>query len=503
MRTNLLTYLEETVRVVPDKIAFFDENGGLSFRQLYDQARGIGSFLYRAGYYAQPVVVLMQRSPRAIAAFLGAIYAGCWYVPLDAEMPRSRLEQILQELTPGALLCDGETEGLARSLAWKDGIFRYEEAAFGAIDEEPLRGIRWRQLDIDPVYVVFTSGSTGTPKGVVGCHRSVIDYIEQLCTVMGFDENTVFGSQTPLYVDACLKEILPTLKYGASTCLISRQLFSFPVQLVEFLNEQRINTLCWVVSALTMLSAVRTFDRVKPRYVHTVAFASEVLPVRQLNRWRQALPHARFLNLYGPTEATGICCYYEVDRDFSEEESLPLGQPFPNTQILLLDENGQQAAPGAQGEICVRGSRLTLGYYRAPEQTERSFVQNPLNSAYFDRIYRTGDLGRINERGELVFLGRKDQQVKHMGHRVELGEIEAAALRHPQIQSGCCVHDGQSGRLVLYYAGALTTGELALWLREKLPRYMVPNRLVKLAALPLTPNGKVDRVRLQQADRRE
>lgn len=361
MRTNLLTYLEETVRVVPDKIAFFDENGGLSFRQLYDQARGIGSFLYRAGYYAQPVVVLMQRSPRAIAAFLGAIYAGCWYVPLGAEMPRSRLEQILQELTPGALLCDGETEGLARSLAWKDGIFRYEEAAFGAIDEEPLRGIRWRQ----------------------------------------------------------------------------------------------------------------------------------------------ALPHARFLNLYGPTEATGICCYYEVDRDFSEEETLPLGQPFPNTQILLLDENGQQAAPGAQGEICVRGSRLTLGYYRAPELTERSFVQNPLNGAYFDRIYRTGDLGRINERGELVFLGRKDQQVKHMGHRVELGEIEAAALRHPQIQSSCCVHDGQSGRLVLYYAGALTTGELALWLREKLPRYMVPNRLVKLAALPLTPNGKIDRIRLQQADRRE
>ena len=168
----------------------------------------------------------------------------------------------------------------------------------------------------------------------------------------------------------------------------------FPVKLVEFLNKYRINTVCWVVPALTMISAFGTLDKIKPECLRTIAFGSEVFPVKQLNLWRRALPEAQFINLYGPTEATGMCCYFKVDRPFEEGEVLPIGRPFRNTEIILLDENNRVPARGELGEICVRGTSLTLGYYKDFDRTAEVFVQNPLNDAYPENIYRTGDLGR-------------------------------------------------------------------------------------------------------------
>jgi len=223
-----------------------------------------------------------------------------------------------------------------------------------------------------------------------------------------------------------------------------------------------------------------------------------VFPIKQFNRWKEALPNARFINLYGPTETTGICCYYEVDREFDMDESLPIGGPFRNTQILLLDENDQEPAPGEQGEICIRGTRLTLGYYCNPEKTAEAFVQNPLNKLYPELIYRTGDLAKYNDRGELVFLSRKDFQIKHMGHRIELGEIEVIVNMHPEVASACCIFDGVKKKTILYYAGTLPAGDMATYIKEKLPRYMVPNVIRQLETMPLTPNGKIDRNLLKQ-----
>ncbi len=493
MQTNILEYLDETVLRVPDKAAIIGEQGKLTFRALSQQAKAIGSCLLAHGVTKAPVVVLMPKRPETIAAFLGAIYAGCYYVPLDTEMPRQRMDLILKKLDPGILICDSTTEALAQELGFLGPVIPYDRAVQYAIDEGGLAGIRQRQLDIDPIYIVFTSGSTGIPKGVVGCHRAVIDYIEAFCDVLRFDEQTIFGNQTPLYFDAYLKELIPTLKYGACMYLIPRKLFLSPLRLVEYLNEHQINTLCWVVSALTMVSSFRTFEKIKPKFVKTVAFASEVFPIRQLNLWREALPDARFLNLYGPTETTGICSYYEVNRSFSEEEALPIGQPFRNTEILLLDEQNQ---PGSKGEICIRGTRLTLGYYREEARTAASFVQNPVNDRYPEKIYRTGDLGAFNDRGELLFLGRKDSQIKHMGHRIELGEIEVAASAMEQITAACCVYSGQ--KIYLYYTGGTSMAALSGWLQQKLPRYMIPQVFHRLSAMPLTPNGKIDRNHLKQ-----
>ncbi len=493
MQTNILEYLESSVLRCPHKVAFSDGQTQLTFSQVSQQARSIGSALYKAGYSKKPVVVFMRKQPATLAAFFGVIYAGCYYVPLDDEMPHHRIELILQTLEPGALICDDTTEPLAAELNYQGKVYRYDALCDRETDEAALATIRAQQLDIDPIYIVFTSGSTGIPKGVMACHRSVIDYVEHLCDVMKFDQDSVFGNQTPLYFDAYLKEIIPTLKYGATTILIPKQLFMFPIKLVEFLNEHKINTLCWVVSALTMISSFRTFDTVKPEYLRTIAFASEVFPIKQFKRWKEALPDARFINLYGPTETTGICCYYEVDREFEDHETLPIGGPFRNTQIILLDENNQVPPVGGQGEICVRGTRLTLGYYRNPEKTNEAFVQNPLNDLYPELIYRTGDLGRLNDRGELEFAGRKDYQIKHMGHRIELGEIEVIVNMHPQVRSACCIFDNVKKKIVLYYTGELSLPELTDYIKSKLPRYMIPNVTRQLDALPLTPNGKIDR----------
>lgn len=497
MQTNILEYLEATVPRLPDKEALISPDGSLTFRQLYDQARAIGSCLHRKGLYGEPVVVFMRKHPHVIAAFYGVIYAGCYYVPLDDEMPRHRIELILDTLKPKMILCDETTEPLVAEFDYRGEVCRYDSAITTPVDGEALRLIRDRQIDTDPIYIVFTSGSTGVPKGVTACHRSVLDYVEGLCEVMRFQEDTVFGNQTPLYFDACLKELCPTMKYGASVVFIPRQLFLFPVKLVEFLNEYRVNTICWVVSALTMISSFRTFEKVKPESIRLVAFASEVFPIKQFRLWREALPNARFINLYGPTETTGVCCYYEVDRDFQLDEAIPVGRPFRNREILLLDENNRVPAPGEPGEICVRGTCLTLGYYRNPEVTSKAFVQNPLNDRYPELIYRTGDLGKFNERGELVFLSRKDYQIKHMGHRIELGEIETIVNMHEGVRICCCLFDSEKKKIVLFYAGDISPKDMAEYIKNKLPRYMVPNVIRQLERLPLTPNGKIDRRELQ------
>lgn len=498
MQTNVLEYLEKTVCRLPDKVAFANESEGLTFGQVYDKSRAIGSFLHKNGFYNKPVVVFMKKHPNTICAFFGVIYSGNYYVPLDEEMPRHRIELIFKTLDPQAIICDEDTREIVGSFDFNGDVYLYDEISRSQIDVAALSEIRTKQIDTDPIYIVFTSGSTGVPKGVMACHRSVIDYIEHLCDVLKFNEDTVFGNQTPLYFDACLKEVYPTLKYGATTYIIPKQLFMFPIKLVEFLNRFKINTVCWVVSALTMISGFRTFETVIPEHLHTVAFASEVFPIKQFNLWRAALPNARFINLYGPTEVTGICCYYEVDREFALDETLPVGRPFKNTDIILLDENNKVPPKGEQGEICVRGTCLTLGYYKNKEKTDEAFVQNPLNDLYPELIYRTGDIGRYNERGELVFMSRKDYQIKHMGHRIELGEIEVIVNMHPDVSTSCCIFDNDKKKIVLYYVGDIEAKDITAYIKEKLPRYMIPNMVKQLETMPLTPNGKINRALLKE-----
>ena len=529
LRNNILEYLEEITPQFPDKTAYADNSSELTFAEVYEAAGSIGTVLANAGAKREPVAILMKKSPQMVAAFYGCVYASCMYVPLDDKMPDTRIKLILETCGAKHIILDGslfaKKKNKLAEIGFSGTVHVYEDMIQTPADRNLLAEIRSRSIDTDPIYLVFTSGSTGVPKGVAACHRSVIDYVENLSAVLKFDKDTVFGNQSPFYFDACLKELYPTMMFGCTTYIIPKSLFMFPVKLIEFLNEKKINTICWVASALTLVSSVGTFDVVKPKYLRTVAFGSEVFPIKQFRKWREVLPGARFINLYGPTECTGMSCYYEVTRDFAEDEKIPIGRPFKNTDIMLLDAEDRlvekpfatadhNSAPAGDspatgnletegnvsetGEIVIRGTCVTLGYYNNPEKTKEAFVQNPLNPYYPELVYRTGDIGRYNADGELVFVSRKDYQIKHMGHRIELGEIEAAVSTMEEISMCACVYDTAASMIVLYFTGNADSAGITLHLKQRVPSYMLPGRIEVLTVMPLTENGKINRRQLKE-----
>jgi len=409
-------------------------------------------------------------------------------------MPAFRIKLILEAVNPSLIICDDVTAGLLTEWNLIYQKIEFRDIYSYAIDDAALSNVRNNAIDADPLYVVFTSGSTGTPKGVVATHRSVIDYIENLSKVLGVTEDTVFGNQSPLYLDACLKEVYTTLKFGSSAYLIPQSLFMFPVKLIEYLNDNGINTICWVASALSLVAGLGALKAALPKTLHTIAFGSEVFPIKHYNLWRELLPNAKFIHLYGPTEATGMSCFYESKRTYHADESIPIGHPFPNTEIILLDDDGKIPPQGEPGEICIRGTCLSPGYFADAEKTATVYVQNPL-SAFPDLIYRTGDLGHRGVNGELYYISRRDHQIKHMGHRIELAEIEIVANNCDNVGLACAVFDNDESKIVLYYVGA-EKAAVRSYLKTNLPRYMLPQSIIQLDELPRTPGGKLDRVGL-------
>jgi len=503
---NVLEYLEQTLERIadPNKAAFTGGAGSapsvepaLSFQELSDLSRACGSYLASSGIRKQPVAVFMQKCPAMIAAFLGVAYGGNYYIPLDAEMPAFRIRLILDSVDPPVIICDSKTSALIAGWGLNYPVVDFNDACRHSIDEDALAFVRKCAIDADPLYVVFTSGSTGTPKGVVATHRSVIDYIENLSVVLDVTPDTVFGNQSPLYLDACLKEVYTTLKSGSSAYLIPQALFMFPVKLIEYINEKGINTICWVASALSLVAGLGALKAAVPETLHTIAFGSEVFPIKHFNLWREILPDARFIHLYGPTEATGMSCFYEVTQTYGLDESIPIGFPFPNTEIVLIDDDGRVPDAGLPGEICIRGTCLSPGYFGDADKTSAAFIQNPL-SVFPDLIYRTGDLGRRGAEGELYYISRRDHQIKHMGHRIELAEIEWVANGCDGVGLACAVFDGDDSRIILYYVanGSITKPAVKAYLKSNLPRYMQPYAVFQLDDLPRTPGGKLDRVGL-------
>jgi len=504
--TNVLEYIEKTMENIanPDKKAFVGEGSFLTFNELQSAAKSSGSYIAELGIKRNPIVVLMKKSPEKVAAFLGVVYSGNYYVPIDIEIPSFRIKMIIETVKPKLIISD-ET---ALSHAG-DGVLdvpqipviNFNQIQTHETNDKKLQEIRQTTIDTDPLYVVFTSGSTGRPKGVVASHRSVIDYIENLTDVLQTDENTVFGNQSPLYLDACLKEIYPTLKHGATTYFIPAQLFMFPLKLIEYITENSINTICWVASALSLVAGLGALEKAIPHTLKTIAFGSEVFPIKHYNNWRLKLPKARMIHLYGPTEATGMSTYFITDSTYEESESIPIGYPFKNTDIVLLDEQGNAPHDGEPGEICIRGAGLSLGYFADEDKTKAAFIQNPL-SEFPDIIYKTGDLGRKGKQGELYYISRKDHQIKHMGYRIELAEIELIAAGHEKLNLACVVFDSVESKIILYYMGTeLKKSEIRGYLKENLPRYMLPQVIYELDEIPRTPGGKLDRVKLLEMHR--
>lgn len=220
------------------------------------------------------------------------------------------------------------------------------------------------------------------------------------------------------------------------------------------------------------------------------------MPCRHLNIWRKYIPQALYVNMYGPTEATYACMYYNIEKEFKDEEKLPLGKACENCTIVLLNEQSEVASNGEIGEICIWGRCLSQGYYNELEKTKEVFIQNPTNMNWLENMYKTGDLAYVNDDGEIIFAGRKDFQIKRLGHRIELGEIENVILSIQEVQNACCIYDKNNNEIIAIYCGDIERENLIMIIKDKLPQYMHPNGYEKVNAMPMNINGKIDRPRL-------
>ncbi len=501
---SCILLLEAAARRHPDKLAMVDETSRTTFAELREQALRFSRHIPE-DWRNQPIAVCMPKSADCVVAFFGILYSGNFYVPLDPKSPPARLEKMIRDLGPKAVVTSSRSRAVIDEACAGQALPVWDlraalEAGAREAPADSLRRVE-RVIDTDPIYCIYTSGSTGAPKGVVVSHRSVMDFIDWATETYGLDDATVFGNQSPFHFDVSVLDIFGALKTGGTLVLIPEHLFAFPAELLAYVRRAQVNFIIWVPSVLIHVSTTDTLADHPPTGITKVLFAGEPMPAKHLNYWMRHLDQALFSNLYGPTEAAVIACYYVVDRAFGDQEPIPIGGPCRNVDLLVLDESGRPSAVGEAGELHIRGTSLAFGYWNDPARTDEVFVQNPLNPHFPEKVYRTGDLVKFNERGELLFLGRKDSQIKYSGYRIELGEIESAALSVDGVSQASVFFDEDQKEIVLgYVCGAASVdGEsVRRQLTTRLPRYMVPARVRRVEVMPLTPSGKVDKLALRK-----
>lgn len=491
---NILDFLESSAKKSPDKTFAIDVDGAITYSDFVNDARAVGSYLAQYVGRGEAVVIFSEKSIPVLKAFMGAVYAGAFYVPVDPGFPVKRIQDILSVVSPKVVFTTEENKDKLLNEVGYEGIVAELNKTYPVADEEVLSGIRKNSRDIDPLYGIFTSGSTGIPKCVLVAHRSVIDFISTFTVECGITSEDVLGNQAPFDFDVSVKDIYSTIFLGATIVLIPKAYFMFPTNVIDMLDNHKVTTLIWAVSALCLLVRLHGLKYKVPCAINKIMFSGETMPLKQLNQWREKYPEATYINLYGPTEITCNCTYHILDKVYEGEDKIPMGHAFGNEKVFLLDDEDKEITEsGAYGEVCVSGTTLALGYFRNPEMTAKAFVQNPVNKDYPEIIYRTGDLAYYGEDGLLYFAGRKDNQIKHMGHRIELEEVDSAVNAVEGVERCCTFLDEKRNRIVGAYVGTAEAGFIVNEMKSKVPEFMIPNLFVRIPEVPITKNGKMDR----------
>ncbi|HEX2269377.1 MAG TPA: amino acid adenylation domain-containing protein [Pyrinomonadaceae bacterium] len=476
---------EQQVERTPDAIALVFEERRVTYSELNQRANNLAHYLIALGIGPELFVgLLLERSPEMIVALLAILKAGGAYVPLDPASPPARLSYMLDDAQISVLVTDSRSAAEQHLSPYVQVICMDNE-----VDEIAKHSDRNPRCNTDgdnAAYVIYTSGSTGAPKGVVIAHRSVCNQISAMVQAFGIRPESCMLQFASLGFDASVLEIFTVLTTGGRLCLVSRETLLSGRQLAEYAQERNVTVATFPPSMLAVLSPQEWPT------LETVISAGERCPADLAARWSNG---KRFLNAYGPTETTIVGIAYEHDGVRAGDP--PIGRPLNSTYVYLLDQHLNPVPVGVAGELHLGGAGVGRGYLGRSGLTAEKFIPNPFSTEPGARLYKSGDMACYLPDGNIRYLGRRDEQLKVRGFRIEPGEIETTLKEHPAVADAVVVAD-EDQRLVAYVIrAAVGDEELRVFARQRLPDYMVPSFFISLAELPLTPSGKVDRIALR------
>jgi amino acid adenylation domain-containing protein len=505
----------------PEAIAVVAEKEALTYSELELRSNRLARLLKEAGcQQGDRIALLMPKSAAALVGLLGIYKADCIYVPLDPSSPPERLAKILLACGSKLILAGTRTAGLldgalgeqmatgAISIGWMEEVDAPDgcrvKTAFMVDDANGYAGasLDYANHAEDPAHILFTSGSTGTPKGVVITHGNVIQFIEWATRYFGIVSSDRNSAHPPLPFDLSFLDIFGTFSAGAQLHLVLSELNVAPNKLAEFIRNRKLTQWFSVPSVLHYMAKFDVVEMNDFPELKRVLWCGEVFPTASLIYWMKKLPHVQFTNLYGPTETTIASSYYTVPQCPSDPtEPIPIGAACAGEELLVLDDKLKSLPPGEVGDLWIRGTGLSRGYWHDPDATNRVFIPNPYSSDATDRIYKTGDLAKFGEDGLVYFVGRKDTQIKSRGYRIELGEIEVALSTIEGILESAVVtiagNEMETALICCAYVPApgieLPPVTVRKLLSKSLPSYMLPVRWRVPKLLPKNSSGKIDR----------
>ncbi|RII27100.1 MAG: carbohydrate-binding protein [Geobacter sp.] len=510
----------------PDKDAVIFKNTSISYSDLESQSNELASVLIRWGVkHGDRVGILLNKSIESIVSLFGIMKAGAIYVPIDPLAPPVRSKYIITNCAIECLitslkgisdiLAEGYADLPLRKVIIVGSSINYSNCLLSDFEcitwEEIWHGVSFDLntvcvTDVDPAYILHTSGSTGTPKGVVISHRNALSFVDMATDFFEIRVDDRIASHAPLHFDLSVFDIFGAVKKGATILPVPEFLSTFPVKLAEFINNEGISIWNSVASVLTMLADKGRLERFAFDSLRLIHFSGDLMPAKYLRVLRKHFKKTAIFNIYGQTEANSSMFYPIGEIPGDNAWKIPIGKPFPNFDVFLLNDcNELVAHPGEEGELVVKSSTVALGYWGDEDKTRDKFVQETGNSVFRSIVYKTGDIVRTDKDGNYQFVGRKDHMIKSRGYRVELNEIELLLSGYPLIGQAVviAVPDELIGnRIIAYVAksekGSIDVDQLLIHCSQFLPKYMVPESVEILDDLPRTSTGKIDRKFLEE-----